>query len=129
MSGRRAPVPVRVAGVSRPVRHGGSARRWWITWPGALGLGAVCLAAALPGVVALVGTALLPAEDALGIDVVRNGPGTLTRAVMIALAVAVLAVPVLTTVWARKKWAGYVLLGVGASIVVGCIGLAMLGIL
>ncbi len=115
--------------MSRPSRHGGSPRRWWITWPGALALGAACLLLALPGIVALLGTALLPAEDATGIDVVRTGPGTLTRALMMALGVSALAVPVLTTWWARKRWAGYVLLGIGTSIVLGCIGLAMFGIL
>lgn len=42
---------------------------------------------------------------------------------------AAFALPVLTVFWSRKRWAGYVLLGLGLSMVVGVIGLVQLGIL
>lgn len=104
-------------------------RTWWGTWPGALALGAASLALALPGVVTLIGTAFLPAEDSVGIDVEVSGPGVAVRVLSAVVGVAALVVPVLTVRWARKKWAGYVLLGLGLSAVAGAVGLGMLGIL
>ena len=54
-------------------------RTWWATWPGALALGAGSLLLALPGMVTLIGTALLPAADSAGIDVEVAGPGIVVR--------------------------------------------------
>ncbi len=45
------------------------------------------------------------------------------------MGVAALALPVLTGRWARKRWAGYLLLGLGLSAFVGAVGLVMFGIL
>lgn len=104
-------------------------RTWWATWPGALALGAGSLLLALPGMVTLIGTALLPAADSAGIDVEVAGPGIVVRILAVLGGVAALAMPFLTVRWARRKWAGYVLLGLALSALAGAVGLGMLGIL
>lgn len=43
--------------------------------------------------------------------------------------VALVALPVLTTVWARRVWLGYMLLGLVLSTVGGMAGLVWVGIL
>ena len=83
----------------------------------------------LPGVLALVGTALLPADDSAGVDVQLSGPGAVVRVLAAVTGVSSLALPVLTVRWARKRWLGYLLLGLALGGVVGAIGLGMLGIL
>lgn len=92
-------------------------------------MGAASLAMAAWGVVALLGTALLPDDGGVGVDFEVAGPGMVTRGVALTVGVAALALPVLTARWARKRWAGYVLLGLGLSAVVGAVGLVMVGIL
>ena len=113
-----------IDGVSRRQR-----RTWWATWPGALAVGLVSLVLALPGTVTLIGTALLPAEDSAAIDVQVSGPGLGLRIAAALGGGAALALPVLTLRWARKRWLGYVLLGLAASALAGAVGLGMLGIL
>lgn len=92
-------------------------------------MGAASLAMAAWGIVALLGTALLPDDGGVGVDFEVAGPGMVTRGVALTVGVAALALPVLTARWARKRWAGYVLLGLGLSAVVGAVGLVMVGIL
>lgn len=101
----------------------------WATWPGALGLGALALLMGGPGIVALTATAVLPADDSAGVDFAVSGPGWPVRVAALVVAVAALMLPVLTVRWARRKWAGYVLLGLGLSAVVGVVGLFLVGIL
>lgn len=104
-------------------------RRWWTSWPGALALGSASLLAVAPGVLALAGTALLPAADTVGVDTVSRGPGTGVRWLAAGIAVGALALPIFTVRWARRRWDGYVLLGLGLSLLVGAVGLGMVGIL
>ena len=52
-----------------------------------------------------------------------------TRSFPPALLVASLALVVLTVYWARRRWAGYVLLGIVANFMVGVGGLFLWGIL
>ena len=92
-------------------------------------MAAASLAMAAWGIVALLGTALLPDDGGVGVDFEVAGPGMVTRGVALTVGVAALALPVLTARWARKRWAGYVLLGLGLSAVVGAVGLVMVGIL
>lgn len=92
-------------------------------------MAAVSLAMSSLGIVALVGTALLPVDGSAGLDFEVAGPGMLTRGVALSAGVAASALPVLTGRWARKRWAGYLLLGLGLSAVVGAVGLVLFGLL
>lgn len=104
-------------------------RIWWATWPGALGMGLISFA--LAGIGMLTGAIglLVPPPDQTGIDFeVQTQPLWMTL-LWAAQVLAGVTLIVLTVVWARRKWAGYVLLGLGLSAVIGVVGLAQFGIL
>lgn len=102
---------------------------WWSTWPGALGLGLASALMVVAGSFTTIVYVLLTA-DVSGTDktATSTGPNTAVRIVGGVLAIAMWALPVLTVVWARRKWLGYLLLGLALS--VGCfvLGLGMMGI-
>ena len=104
-------------------------RAWWMTWPGALGLG---LAALLLGSAALVtGVAYLviPPSTSAGVDFEIASPPVWKFVAFGVQALACLVLPVLTVAWARRRWLGYVLLGLALSAGLGVVGLVQLGIL
>lgn len=102
---------------------------WWASWPGALLFGAISLLLALPAIIASVLFVSLRDDDSAGLDYAVEGPGLLPRILAVVLGVVSLALPAFTVRWARKKWAGYLLLGVSLSAVTFFIGLFMLGVL
>lgn len=103
-------------------------RIWWGTWPGAVAVALGSAALAATGtVVGMVGL-FIPAAGVQGTDRQEvTAPGWLIPLSLTLLAAGLL-LPVLTLLWARRRWAGFVLLGLVLSAVVGFIGLAQLGI-
>lgn len=108
---------------------GRTKRLWWATWPGALLFGLISLALVAPSIIASVLFVSLRGDDSAGLDYAVEGPGLLPRLLAVILGVVSLALPAFTVRWARKKWAGYLLLGLCVSSVIFFIGLFMLGIL
>lgn len=107
--------------MSRPI--------WWGTWPGALGLGLISLILVLPGALAGLATFLIPDTGGAGVDFqVATTPVWMQIFGGFALAAA-LVLPVLTLRWARRTWLGYVLLGLGLSLVLGLVGLGLFGVI
>ncbi|MBK7822350.1 MAG: hypothetical protein IPJ61_15140 [Tessaracoccus sp.] len=104
-------------------------RRFWTTWPGAVVMGLVSLAVALPGVLAAVLWLLVPHHDPSGIDFQPTAPSPVWSVIAVVVPILVLTLAALTVYWARRRWAGYVLLGVTANLVVGFVGLFVWGIL
>ena len=102
---------------------------WWSTWPGAVGMALIAFLIAAPGLLAAQLALALRAEDSAGLDHEVTGPGLWPRVLALALIVAALAFPILTGRWGRKKWLGYLLLGLALSAVVGVVGLTLLGVL
>lgn len=119
----------RSSGTRRPGR---SRRRWWSTWPGAIGLGAVSLAMVLTTFLALVLVALLsgPEADTEGTDYgPQPGVGIGWRIAYIVVAVAFLAVPVATVWSARRKLLGFLIWALlGSALILGG-GLYLFGVL
>ena len=72
---------------------------------------------------------LLPSYDSSAIDFVIAPPSTASMVLAALVLVASLALVALTVYWARRRWAGYVLLGIVANFVVGVGGLFLWGIL
>lgn len=70
-----------------------------------------------------------PFDDSVGIDRQITGPGPAPRVIAGILAIITLALPPLTLRWARKKWLGYLLLGLALSGVGSIAGLVMIGVL
>lgn len=104
---------------------------WWSTWPGALGLGVISLLlVAFPAwtfaVYATVLSETLPDPDQGIIDV---RPPLVLRILALIWVAVILALPVFTVRWARKKWLGWLLVGVGGSVVAFSTVLFALGIL
>lgn len=72
---------------------------------------------------------LIPPPDDAGIDFEVQAQPVWLTVLWAAQVLAGLALPILTTYWSRKKWAGYVLLGLGLAGVLGIVGLFQSGIL
>lgn len=105
-------------------------RPWWSTWPGALGAGLGSLLLGSAGSFGLLVYLLLPVDNQSGTDqLLSSVPATGSIVAAAAGALALLALPVLTTLWARRAWLGYVLLGLVLSAVGGVAGLVWIGIL
>ncbi len=105
-------------------------RPWWATWPGALGCGVASLVLGGAGTISLLVYVALPVDNIAGTDIVTDtAPSTVSMVVALIGAVVLLALPVLTTVWARRIWLGYMLLGLTLSAVGGIAGLVWMGIL
>ncbi len=125
MAGRGSP-----SGKAR--RSRGTARRWWATWPGALGLGALSLAMVLTTSVPLLLVALLtgPGADTEGTDYGPvSGIGIGWRIAYVVLAAAFLAVPVATVWSARRKLLGFLIWSLlGSALILGG-GLYLFGFL
>lgn len=104
-------------------------RIWWATWPGALGMGLAAALLASAGIfTGLVGLTV-PAASNAGTDLQPvDTPGWMVP-VSIALVAGGVVLPVLTAWWAKRKWAGYLLLGLCLSALVGIVGLFQIGIL
>ena len=82
-----------------------------------------------PAIVAGVVFATLPADDSAGLDFEVTGPGIVPRVFAVLLAMGSAVLPFLTARWARKRWAGYLLLGCTLSVVAFIVGLVLQGIL
>ncbi|NHB84807.1 hypothetical protein G7085_09885 [Tessaracoccus sp. HDW20] len=104
-------------------------RRWWTTWPGALTLGAAALLLGSAGTLTGLAYVVIPPVDSAGIDFEIAAPPLWKSIGFGVQALAGLVLPVLTVFWARRRWAGYVLLGLGLAAVSGVVGLTQLGIL
>lgn len=90
---------------------------WWSTWPGALGLGVTSLLlVSAPAVIfALYATMLTDAVldvDGLMLDL---RPPLVLRILALLWVAVIVTLPVLTLRWARKKWLGWLLVGIGGS--------------
>ncbi len=106
-----------------------AARKFWTTWPGAVVMGLIALAVSLPGVTVALAWLLLPNNDSSGIDFQIAPPSAASMVGAGALVVTALTLAALTVYWARRRWAGYVLLGIVASFAIGVVGLFLWGIL
>ncbi len=104
-------------------------RLFWTTWPGAAVMGLLALTLSLPGVAAALVWLLLPHNDSSGIDFEIAAPSSSSLVLAGATLVAALALAALTVYWSRRRWAGYALLGIAASFVLGVAGLFVWGIL
>ena len=104
-------------------------QKFWTTWPGAVVMGLIALVVALPGAAAALAWLLLPSYDSSGIDFVIAPPSTASMVLAVLVPTLSLALVALTVYWARRSWAGYVLLGIVANFVVGVGGLFLWGIL
>lgn len=72
----------------------------------------------------------LPVDNQVGVDQVISSEVPVASVVAAwAMLVVLLALPVLTMVWARRIWLGYTLLGLGMSATGGIAGLIWTGIL
>lgn len=105
-----------------------SQKIWWGQWPGALGLGLASALLASAGFITGLFGLLVPDTRNVGTD--RQAPEIpwWLLPLSLTLVAAAVALPVLTTLWARRRWAGFVLLGLGLSSVVGFVGLVQVGI-
>lgn len=80
--------------------------------------------------VPLIAAALAPATDVAGTDLTASeGRGVVWRIAYCVLSLVFLVVPVAVVVVARKKWLGWVLVLLSASVVIFSAGLYALGIL
>lgn len=105
-------------------------RPWWSTWPGALGAGLGSLALGAAGWFGLLVYVALPIDNQAGIDKEIGSQVPLASVIAAwTVLLALLALPVLTTVWARRAWLGYTLLGLLVSAAGGVAGLVWIGIL
>lgn len=105
-------------------------RPWWSTWPGALGAGLGALVLGSAGWLGLLIYVTLPVDNQVGVDQVISSEVPVASVVAAwAMLVVLLALPVLTMVWARRIWLGYTLLGLGMSATGGIAGLIWTGIL
>ncbi|MFV0429934.1 MAG: hypothetical protein ACK5KO_10980 [Arachnia sp.] len=104
-------------------------RIWWATWPGALGLGLVSMVLAGIPAAMFVYYALSAVASTAGTDAVAvEAPSVLVRLSYAVAGVIMAALPVLTVILARRRWLGYLLLALAASLVATMAGLANLGI-
>lgn len=101
---------------------------WWAGWPGALGFGLGSLLLVAPAIFSGI-VFLTLGDEGSGTDVVVEGPGVFPRILALLLVVVSVALPPLTVRWARKRWAGYLLLGICLSFACCLTGLILLGIL
>lgn len=72
---------------------------------------------------------VIPPADSAGIDFEVQAQPAWRVVVALVQTSAGCLLPALTVYWARRRWAGYVLLGVGLSLGLGIVGLVQLGIL
>lgn len=107
----------------------GPRRVWWATWPGALCMGLIGLVLSAPGAMAGLIWVLIPDNDSSGLDFEVAAPPVWMEVLAFALPVVAVVAFLLTVYWARKRWAGYLLLGLGVSLIAGIIGLVFQGIL
>lgn len=104
-------------------------RIWWGTWPGAIAMALLALILVLPGAAAGLVALLIPDTGSAGTD---RAIGTTPVWVRVFGALAVssaVALPLLVLRWARKTWLGYLLLGLGLSLLIGAIGLGLFGVI
>lgn len=92
-------------------------------------MGLVGFVLAVPGALAGIVWLLIPNYDSSGLDFEVVGPSLWQQLLAGGLPVATLVLFVLTIYWARKKWAGYLILGLGLSLVVGIVGLVFTGVI
>ncbi len=105
-------------------------RIWWSTWPGALALGALSLVLVAVTAVTLLLGAVLTLTDVSGTDQESiGGVGLGWRIGYAVLGVGFLAVPAAVVVCARRRWLGWVLVLLGASVAVLGAGQWTLGII
>lgn len=122
----------RVAERQRVEEHGeADPTPWWTTWPGAVVLALISLTLVIPPAVVFTIYATLPSTAGEGTDTVVTGvgPSRVLRVMAGLWVVAVLSLPLLTLRWCRKKWAGWMLVGMMASVVAFISALFPLGIL
>ena len=106
-----------------------SARIWWATWPGALAMGFASFVLGSAGLATGLLYVIIAPADSTGIDFEVQAQPVWRLLVAVAQALAGVVLPVLTAFWSRKRWAGYVLVGLGLSVALGIVGLFQLGIL
>ena len=92
-------------------------------------MGLLGLVLSAPGALAALTWLLVPAYDSSGLDFEVASPSPWLSVLAVALAVATVIVFGLTVFWSRRRWAGYALLGIGLSLVIGIVGLLFQGIL
>lgn len=93
-----------------------------------MGLAAFLIAA--PGLLAgRWALALRGEEGTAGLDHEVSDPGRGPFILGMVLIVFSLGFPVLTGRWAKKKWLGYVMVGMALCALLGATGLALMGIL
>ena len=102
---------------------------WWGTWPGALAMGFAAFVLGSAGLLTGAIGLLIPPPDNTGVDVEMTAQPAWLGVLWAVQVLAGLALPILTTYWSRKTWAGYVLLGLGLAAVLGIFGLFQSGIL
>lgn len=92
-------------------------------------MGLIGLVLSAPAALAGLMWVLLPANDSSGLDFEVAAPPAWMNVLAYALPVVGAVAFFLTVYWARKRWAGYLLLGLGVSLIVGIAGLVFQGIL
>lgn len=92
-------------------------------------MGALGLVLAVPGALAGLVWLAVPNYDSSGLDFEVPSPPVALQILAGVLPIATVVLLVLTVYWARKRWAGYLLLALGLSMIIGIIGLFFQGIL
>ncbi len=119
----RAPHPSQDPATAGPLR-------WWTRWWGALLLGLVSLLLVAPGVMIAVLYATIPGDVLQGTTrATETGISTVLRVLAIGVALVLLAWPALTVRWCLKRWGGWMLVGLGGSLVAFVIALFPIGVL
>lgn len=92
-------------------------------------MGVLALLVASPALLAGQWAFALVGDDSAGLDHEVAAPGPWPQVLGWVLLTLPLTVAVLTGRWARKKWLGYLLLGLTLSAVLGVTGLVLMGFL
>lgn len=108
----------------------GEASPWWTRWWGALLLGLASWLLVAPAVLIAALYATFPGEVLQGTSrATGSSVPTVVRVLAVLVAVVLMAWPVLTVRWCLKKWGGWMLVGIGGSVLAFFISLFPLGVL
>lgn len=103
---------------------------WWSRWWGVLVLGFTSFLLVAPALLTAVLYATYPEDLLQGTTRATTSEiSSVVRVLGIVIALVLMVWPVLTVRWALKKWSGWMMVGMGVSLVAFFTSLIVLGIL